>query len=103
MIKNLSRLRRSASSGMIGGIAGFIVERGLESATGMDFIDGVLEIAGATLGIAHANRDMIRQAYDAVKVTTGKEPVELTPTEWEQVRIKYPRAVEYLERALAIK
>lgn len=99
----LSRLHRTASHGVIGGIAGFIVERGLESATGMDFIDGVLEIAGATLGIAHANRDMIRQAYAGVLETTGKEPVELTPSEWEQVRSKYPKAVEYLERALALK
>ena len=104
MIKNkMNRIRRSASSGMIGGITGFIIERGLESATGMDFIDGVLEIAGATLGIAHANRDLIRQAYAGVLETTGKEPVDLTPGEWEEVRIKYPKAVEYLERALALK
>ncbi len=101
--KGIDRLHASATQGIIGGIAGFIVERGLESATGMDFIDGVLEIAGATLGVAFANRDMITQAYESVVESTGKEPGDLTESEWEDVRSKYPRAVEYLERALALK
>ncbi|MDZ7725835.1 MAG: hypothetical protein U5R06_24170 [candidate division KSB1 bacterium] len=33
----------------------------------------------------------IRQAYAGVLETTGKEPVDLTPGEWEEVRVKYPK------------
>lgn len=102
MMDKLNRLRKTAAQGVVGGVAGFIVERGLESATGIDFINGVFEIAGATLGIANANKDMIKQAYESVVQVTGKEPRDLTPAEWDQVREKYPRAVEYLERALAL-
>ena len=103
MNNRLARFKKTASQGTIGGIAGFIAERGLESLTGMDFVDGVLEIAGITLGMASANRDLIKQSYTSVVEVTGKEPAELTPAEWEDVRNKYPRAVEYLERALALK
>jgi len=102
MIK-LNRLKKSATHGMVGGLAGFIVERGLETATGMDFIDGVLEIAGATLGVINANRDLVEQTYDSVVQVTGKEPKDLSNEEWEEVRAKYPKAVEYLERALALQ
>ena len=99
----INRLRKTATHGVVGGMAGFIVERGLESATGIEFISGVFEIAGATLGVANANKDLIKQAYDGVMQVTGKEPRDLTPAEWEQVREKYPKAVEYLERALALQ
>ena len=99
----MERIKRTISSGAVGGLAGFIVERGLEAATGIDFIDGVMEIAGATLGVMHANRDLIEAAYDATKRVMGKEPKDLTDDEWETVREKYPKAVEYLEKALATK
>ncbi|MBN1543414.1 hypothetical protein JW992_14840, partial [candidate division KSB1 bacterium] len=65
--------------------------------------DGVMEIAGATLGILAANRDLVRLAYDSAVQVTGKEPKDLSNAEWEQVRRKYPRAVAYLEQALAVK
>ncbi len=100
---NLNRLKKSVTQGALGGLAGFIVERGLESAVGVDFVNGVFEIAGATLGIMNANKDLIQLAYDSSVKVTGKEPGDLTETEWEQVREKYPKAVEYLERALALK
>ncbi len=99
----IERAKQTLQSGVIGGLAGYIVERGLESAFGMDFVDGVLEIAGATLGMAVANRDLVEHLYFAVKEVTGKEPARLTDEEWELVRAKYPRAVEYLEKALAIE
>lgn len=99
----INRFRKSATHGALGGLAGFIAERGLESATGMDFVNGVFEIAGVTLGLVNANRDLIKQAYQGVVQVTGKEPGDLTPDEWNQVREKYPKAVEYLERALALR
>ena len=99
----IKRTKQTVQSGLMGGIAGYLAERGLESAFGIDFINGVLEIAGATMGIALANRDLVENLYYAVKDMTGKEPVKLTDEEWEAVRAKYPRAVEYLEKALAIQ
>ena len=99
----MNRIKKTITNGAIGGLAGFIVERGLETATGIDFIDGVLEIAGATLGAVHANRDLVQLAYDATKRVVGKEPKDLTNEEWEQVRKKYPKAVDYLEKALAVR
>jgi len=103
MNEHFDRLKKSVTQGAIGGLAGFIVERGLESATGIDFINGVFEIAGATLGVVNANRDLIRLAYDSAVQLTGKEPKDLTNDEWEEVRRKYPKAVEYLERALVLQ
>ena len=99
----MERLKRTIASGAVGGLAGYIVELGLEATTGVNFIDGVMEIAGATLGIAHANRDLVELAYDATKQVVGKEPKDLTNDEWEEVRKKYPKAVAYLEKALAVK
>ena len=103
MMDKINRFRKTATHGAVGGLAGFIVERGLESATGMEFVNGVFEIAGATLGVMNANRDLIRQAYDSVVQVTGKEPKDLSQDEWDEVREKYPKAVEYLERALALQ
>lgn len=97
------RLSKSIRQGAIGGIAGYIIEHGLESAIGVEFINGVFEIAGASLGILHANRDLIELVYDGAVSVTGKEPAALSNAEWDQVRSRYPKAVEYLERALAMK
>ncbi|RME00237.1 MAG: hypothetical protein D6814_03895 [Calditrichaeota bacterium] len=99
----IKRTKQTLQSGLMGGLAGYITERGLESAFGIDFINGVLEIAGATMGIALANRDIVENLYYAIKDMTGKEPVKLSDEEWEAVRAKYPRAVEYLEKALAVQ
>ena len=102
MKKKLERIKKTVTQGAMGGLAGYIMERGLEQATGIDFINGVFEIAGATLGAMNANRDLIQMAYESAKQITGKEPRDLTDDEWELVRLKYPKAVEYLERALAL-
>jgi len=102
MREKIARLKRTAQQGIIGGLAGFIVERGLESATGLEFINGVFEIAGSTLGVLNANRDLIELAVDSAREVTGKEPSQLSNQEWDEVRKKYPKAVEYLERALAL-
>jgi hypothetical protein len=97
----MERLKRSAMQGAIGGLAGYIAERGLEHVTGLDFVNGVLEIAGATLGVANANRDLVEMAYEGARRVTGKEPSQLSNQEWEEVRARYPKAVGYLERALS--
>ena len=96
------RLVRTAKQAALGGIAGYIAERGIEHLTGIDFVNGVLEIAGATLGVANANRDLVSMAYEGARLVTGKEPTHLSNEEWEAVRARYPKAVGYLERALAV-
>jgi len=98
----MKRAVSTIKQGAIGGIAGYIAERGLESATGMDFIDGVLEIAGTTLGIAHANKDLVAQAYSIITERFDKKPGDVTQQEWDELRTEYPRVVEYLEKALAV-
>jgi hypothetical protein len=98
----MDRLKKTAKQAAIGGIAGFIAERGIEHLTGIDFVNGVFEIAGATLGVAHANRDLVEMAYEGARTVTGKEPSQLSNEEWEEVRVRYPKAVGYLERALAV-
>ncbi len=103
MKKAIPRIKKSLTHGAIGGLTGLLVERGLESATGVDFVNGVLEVIGATAGVLNANRDLIQMVYDSAVKLTGKEPKDLTESEWEIVREKYPKAVEYLERALAVK
>ena len=103
MKNTLNRLKKTVTHGAIGGLAGFIVDRGLETATGIDFVNGVFEIAGATLGVVNANKDMIEIAYDSAKILTGKEPKDMSNEEWDQVRAKYPKAVDYLEKALALQ
>ena len=97
----MKRAAKTLKHGVVGGIAGFIVERGLEAATGIDFIDGVLEIAGTTLGIAYANRDLVAQAYAITKENLNKEPKDVTEEEWNELRKEYPRVVDYLEKALS--
>lgn len=98
----MERIKRTVKQAAVGGIAGFIAERGIEHLTGIDFVNGVLEIAGATLGAAHANRDLVEMAYEGARTVTGKEPAQLSNQEWEEVRARYPKAVGYLERALAV-
>ena len=103
MKDKIERLKKTATQGAIGGLAGFIVDRGLETATGIDFINGVFEVAGMTLGVMNANKDLIQVAFDSAVLLTGKEPKDLTNEEWDEVRAKYPKAVNYLEKALALQ
>jgi len=98
----MNRLKRTIKQGTVGGLAGLIAEHGLEAATGLDFVNGVMGIAGVTLGIANANRDLITQAYNITKERLDKEPKDVTADEWEQLRKEYPRVVDYLERALQV-
>ena len=98
----MERIKKTIVQGTLGYLGGIMVDHGLEALTGVDFVNGVFEIAGAVLGVANANRDLIQQAHDTIVRSFGKEPVELTEEEWNTYKRRYPHAAAYLEQALRI-
>jgi len=98
----MERIKKTVVQGSLGYLGGILVDNGLEALTGIDFVNGVFEIAGAVLGIANANRDLIQQTHDNIVRSFGKEPVDLTEEEWKTYKRRYPHAAAYLERALQI-
>ena len=95
-------IKRTAAGGAIGFLGGILVEHGIEALTGTDFINGVAEVAGAVLGMALVNRDLIETAYTQINRRFGKEPAEISKDEWEAFKKDNPKTAEYLEKALAI-
>jgi len=95
-------MKKTVVQGTLGYLGGVLADHGLEALTGANFVNGVFEIAGAVLGIANANRDLIQQAHDTIVRIFGKEPVDLTEEEWKTYKLRYPHAAAYLERALQI-
>ncbi|MBW2147089.1 MAG: hypothetical protein JRG73_11765 [Deltaproteobacteria bacterium] len=98
----MDRIKKTFVQGSLGYLGGILVDHGLEALTGVDFVNGMFEIAGAVLGVANANRDLIQQLHDTIVRSFGKEPVELTEEEWKSYKQRYPHAAAYLERALQI-
>lgn len=93
---------KTAAGGAIGFLGGILVEHGIESVFGVDFINGVCEIAGAVLGMALVNRDLVEASYRQIRRSTGKEPAEITQAEWETFKRENPATAKYLEQALKI-
>ena len=98
----MSKTMKTAAGGTIGFLGGILVEHGIESLFGVDFINGVCEIAGAVLGITLVNRDLVEAAYRQIKLTTGKEPAEITRDEWNAFKKEHPNTAKYLEKALQV-
>lgn len=96
------RAKRTVTSGAVGGMAGYVAEQAIQSVTGFEVADGVLELLGAALGAAAVNRDLLEAAQDGVRRIAGKEPKDLTEEEWAELRQRYPKAIAYLERALSV-
>jgi len=67
------------------------LERGLETLTGIDFVDGPFAVGGAVLAAASVNRELVEAAADNMRKMFGKEPQDLTRDEWEEYKRKYPR------------
>ena len=95
-------IKRTAAGGTIGFLGGILVERGIEALTGTDFVNGVCEVAGAVMGAALVNRDLVETAYTQIKRQFGKEPAEITQDEWKSFKKDNPNTAKYLEKALAI-
>lgn len=98
----MSKMVKTAAGGTIGFLGGILVEHGIHAVFGTDFINGVCEIAGAVLGMALVNRDLIETAYRQIKLFTGKEPAEISSEEWEAFKKEHPNTARYLEKALQV-
>lgn len=98
----MDRLKKSAIGGSLGFLGGILVNHGIETVFGVDFIDGVCEVAGMVLGISMVNRDLVEQAYDTIKRETGKEPASISKDEWDRFKKDNPNTAKYLEKALQI-
>ncbi len=96
----MSKAMKTAAGGTIGFLGGLLLEHGIESLFGIDFINGVCEVAGAVLGAGFVNRDLVEAAYRQIKHSTGKEPAQITETEWKQFKAEHPNTAAYLEKAL---
>ncbi|MCZ7583068.1 MAG: hypothetical protein M5R36_06895 [Deltaproteobacteria bacterium] len=59
-------------------------------------------MAGAVLGMALVNRELVESAYRQIKLTTGKEPAEITESEWLEFKKEHPNTARYLEKALQV-
>lgn len=95
-------IKRTAVGGTLGFLGGVLVEHGIEALTGADFINGVCEVAGAVLGAALVNRDLIETSYTQISRRFGKEPAEITKDEWNTFKKENPKTAAYLEKALEI-
>jgi hypothetical protein len=95
-------INRSVVGGTLGFLGGALVEHGIQALTGTDFINGVAEVAGAVMGVAFVNRDLIESAYTQIQRQFGKEPAEISKDEWEAFKKDNPSTANYLEKALAI-
>lgn len=88
------RVGKTALGGLTGYLAGSLAERVIEGLTGLDIADGVLEAAGVVAGVVRANRDILPDLIDKVRVMFGKGPAGLTRQEWDEFCQKYPEYAE---------
>lgn len=98
----MSRLVKTAAFGGVGYLGGLLLERGLESVTGFDFVDGLFAVAGSVLAAMYVNRDMVEAASGNMKAMFGKDPIHITEDEWRQFKKKYPSTAQWLEKALEV-
>lgn len=98
----MSRLAKTAAFGGVGYLGGLLLEHGIESVTGLDFVDGLFAVAGSVLAAMYVNRDMVEAASQNIKAMFGKDPIYITEGEWKQFKRKYPNTAEWLEKALEV-
>ena len=96
------RVAKTAAAGGLGFLAGLLLERGLDSFTGMDFVDRVFAVGGAVLASLQVNRDMVEVASKNIRDMFGKDPLEISEEEWNLYKEKYPKSAVYLEKALGV-
>jgi len=98
----MERITRTGAAGGAGFLGGLLLEKGLESLAGVEFVDGVMAVAGSAISAAHVNRDLIEAASRNIRHKFDKEPEKITKEEWKEYKEEYPKSAEYLEKALGI-
>lgn len=98
----MSRLFKTAAVGGAGYLGGLLLERGLESLTGLDFVDGLFAVGGSVLAALSVNREMVEQAARNIRQMFGKDPMQISEDEWNQYKAAYPKTAELLEKALKV-
>ncbi|HHT72903.1 MAG TPA: hypothetical protein GX008_04230 [Firmicutes bacterium] len=98
----MSKIVRTTAAGGVGFLAGLLLERGLESLTGLDFVDGLFAVSGSVLAALSVNRDLVKAAARNIEQMFGKDPLEISEGEWRQFKELNPKTAEWLEKALKI-
>jgi hypothetical protein len=98
----VSKIVRTTAAGGVGFLAGLLLERGLESLTGLDFVDGLFAVSGSVLAALSVNRDLVKAAARNIEQMFGKDPLEISEGEWRQFKELNPKTAEWLEKALKI-
>jgi len=98
----VGRIVKTTAAGGVGFLAGLLLEQGLESLTGLDFVDGLFAVAGSVLAALSVNRELVRAASRNIEQMFGKDPLEISESEWKQFKDANPKTAEWLEKALKV-
>jgi hypothetical protein len=98
----VSKIVKTTAAGGAGFLAGLLLEKGLESITGLDFVDGLFAVSGSILAALSVNRDLVEAAARNIEQMFGKDPLDITEAEWRQFKEMNPKTAEWLEKALKI-
>ena len=74
-----------------------LLERGPESLTGLDFVDGLFAVGGSVLAALSVNRN-VEQAARNIRQMFGKDPMQISEDEWNQWQAAYPKTAELWRR-----
>ena len=98
----MRKIAKTTAAGGAGYLAGLLLEKGLESLTGLDFVDGLFAVSGSILAALSVNRDLVEAAARNIEQMFGKDPLEITESEWRQFKETNPKTAEWLEKALKV-
>ncbi|MDI9485992.1 MAG: hypothetical protein QM372_11055 [Bacillota bacterium] len=98
----VSKIVKTTAAGGAGFLAGLLLEQGLESLTGLDFVDGLFAVAGSVLAALSVNRELVKAASRNIEQMFGKDPLEISESEWKQFKEANPKTAEWLEKALKV-
>ncbi|MDI9458214.1 MAG: hypothetical protein QM373_00640 [Bacillota bacterium] len=98
----MGKIIKTTTAGGVGFLAGLLLERGLESLTGLDFVDGLFAVSGSILAALSVNKELVKAASRNIEQMFGKDPLEITESEWRQFKELNPKTAEWLEKALKI-
>ena len=72
----MSKIIKTTTAGGVGFLAGLLLERGLESLTGLDFVDGLFAVSGSILAALSVNKELVKAASRNIEQMFGKDPLD---------------------------